>query len=195
VILISAKQGGGKTTLSEKLIERLSARPQTIAVVMKFADPIYRMHDYCLQILKSLNVETPRKHGPLLQLLGTEFGRKTISENVWVHAAQGAVKQFTESSLASNYNPNRIAIFDDCRFKNELEGFPDALKVRLECPRDIRKARCVGWRDNEHHASEIDLDDWVYSGKFDMIMETSITTPDECAERVVSALESGSWRK
>lgn len=86
--------------------------------------------------------------------------------------------------------PNNIVIVGDCRFKNEFELMPEALRIRLECNREVRKERCEMWRDNETHPSEIDLDDYVHINKFDMIFNTATQATHDIAEMVLARLES-----
>lgn len=193
VVLISGKQGSGKTTLSKRLIQKLHSRPSSRAIVLKFADPLYRMHDFCTGILKNAGiVRDIVKDGPLLQMLGTEWGRKTVDENIWVKIAVAEVER-QNKSLANTFQ-NLTIIIDDCRFKNELMGIPDALRVRLECHRDTRKVRCEAWRDNEMHPSEIDLDDWaLMPGKFDLIFNTATQDSDHCATMIAAQLDKGIW--
>jgi hypothetical protein len=193
VILISGKMGSGKTTLSSALVEKLEFKVSDRAVVLKFADPLYQMHNFCLGLLKQCGiVRDIVKDGKLLQLLGTEWGRDSVDQNIWVKMAVAKVEEI-KSKLDSTFE-NIYIIIDDCRFKNELMGIPEALRVRLYCDREVRKLRCEAWRDNETHPSEIDLDDWaIYPGKFDLILNTNVYKPEECAEVIKSFLDQGDW--
>ena len=82
---------------------------------------------------------------------------------------------------------NEFAAFD--KFK-DLPNFP-ILRVRLECDRDIRKARRGDkWRDNETHASEVDLDGYVTEGKFDLIVDTGVTPINEVVDQILVAMQT-----
>lgn len=159
IILLSGKQGSGKSTLAEGLLNRLPG----ITKVMKFADPLYAMHDACLPILKEYGIRDKAmiKDGDLLQILGTEYGRRKIREDLWVEI----LRQRVNTSLADNI------IIDDARFINEVNMFPDALKVRLECPVDARKPRVSYWREDQSHPSETGLDS--YKG-WDVVVFTDV---------------------
>lgn len=179
VILISGKQGSGKTTLTKALTKRFNNKTH----IVKFADVLYEIHDFALSKLQEYGIQRDiKKDGPLLQLLGTEWGRQTIDDNIWVKVAQSKVKNI------KNLNSDLVVIIDDCRFKNELLGFTDALLVRLECPKEIRKPRCEMWRDRDNHQSEIDLDDWL--DKFDLVFDTSKVSVNEIVERICLELVS-----
>lgn len=176
VVLISGKQGSGKTSLSASL-KRLLEDAGLFVHSRKFADPLYDMHEQCLDVLRAYGIDRGKKDGKLLQLLGTEYGR-SIDENIWVKCAQHAIDDIQVAGC-------EVVIIDDCRFKNELSAFPDALKIRLECTKDQRKLRCDSWRENEMHPSEIDLDEWVLEpGRFDMIINTGTRALETYADHI-----------
>lgn len=178
-ILISGKQGSGKTTLAESLCNSINVvmnERNIRAQHHSFAQPLYKMHHLVLEQMSLLGFETPTKDGKLLQLLGTEWGRATYGEDVWVKAAKNKIAKTME--YASKLD-GFIAVISDCRFKSELFGFPDALTVRLECPAEIRRERIEktpgqSWREDESHPSETELDD----AEFDLTYQTdTVATP------------------
>ena len=179
LILVSGKQGSGKTTLITEL------RKQRKVATVKFADPLYEMHEFILNKMQTWTGE-PRivKDGALLQLLGTEWGRKHRGDNVWVDICKKKIDLLRQASLAE------IIAIDDCRFENEFDAFPDALTVRLECPEEVRKQRMEhGWRDNTSHASETGLDKYAKDGKFDLVIPTDRISARESAKLILEALE------
>lgn len=190
VVVISGKMGSGKTTLATALARCAHRHPHVRAVVMNFADTIYEIHDFARGRMKDLGLPTPEglevKDGSLLQFLGTEWGRKTYGQGVWAEALVGRIGKFL--ALSGEAFASYLFIIPDCRFKNELAAFPDALKVRLECPREVRKARCSQWRENDLHQSEVDLDEWVgitgLPEKFDMYFDTNTMPPEGIAELI-----------
>jgi hypothetical protein len=143
------------------------------------------MHDAIRNILSKYKVENydyTKKDGALLQILGTEWARKTIDQDIWIKAMLTQVKGIPESI---------IKVVEDVRFKNEFHMFDkeqSVVKIRLVCPKEIRMQRAESWRENDSHESEIEIDEYVESGMFDMYLQTNILSVDECFEKVKSLL-------
>lgn len=178
VVLLSGKQGSGKSTVGRMLLER--AWPVDVAL-FKFADVLYSMHNRLLMELRGYNVPVPTKDGVLLQLLGTEWGRTVYGENVWVDICKRRVSQWLASGV------QRLAVIDDCRFPNELQAFPDALSVRLEAGADARRARCDAWREG-NHVSENALDAYAQGG-FDRVYNSEVLTAADIVKDIIRLLE------
>jgi len=180
VILISGKQGSGKTTLAQGLLEHFTS---IHSEVIKFADPLYELHDLINNKFREWGVERPRKDGALLQWLGTDFGRKQIDEHLWVKIALKKVNQ----AVAIRKN----VILDDCRFENEFDPFSrsGALTVRLDCPKEIRKSRCDHWREDDNHPSEVGLDEYAGLGKFFLYFNTEKQTSQQVIAAVIKHAE------
>lgn len=157
VILISGKQGAGKTTLANYLVSILPK-----ATRISFADPMRALVKGMLATAKDIDLELPEQAETrvLMQVIGTEWGRESIDDLIWV---KYALKK-TQSSEFSTF------IFDDNRFKNEFDAFPNAIRLRLECSSDLREKRAKYW-GNPDHRSEVELDD--YHKKFDAVFDTS----------------------
>lgn len=156
IILLSGKQGSGKTTLAKALLKKINSNPETYAHHHTFADAIYQMHDFCWGLLKDHGFSMPFiKDGYLLQMLGTEWGRTKIDKDIWIKILKSKI---TKAAAMSPKGFKHYHIVSDCRFKNEIEAFPNAITVRLDCDEDIRRERVAMWRANTDHISEIDLD-------------------------------------
>lgn len=180
VYVISGKQGSGKTTLAEMLLKHLGPE----ARVYKFADILYELHNMIRNYMRALGIERPEKDGPLLQLLGTEWGRNTIDENIWPKILYSRVEK----------DAAKIILIDDCRFPNEFDMTRETygkncLMVRLECPEEIRKARCPAWRPNTEHPSETGLDEYARLGKFDIYYETDKMSAEQCMSDLAKQIQ------
>jgi tRNA uridine 5-carbamoylmethylation protein Kti12 len=171
--LISGKQGSGKTTLAKSLQRDLTEAGWTV-VRNRFAQPLYDMHDEVRNVLKAYayeNYDFTKKDGPLLQLLGTEWGRQTVDKDIWVNLLAGHYKKSWEISTQFGQKKDKfLYVVEDCRFQNELDYFPGAFSIRLEASEEARKERCEMWRDRSDHPSEIGLDHYVGTGKFSMVV-------------------------
>lgn len=193
IVMLSGKQGSGKTTISEALKVRAKQLGYDYVGSMKFADTLYELHEYLLNKMEGLTGQ-PRvkKDGPLLQMLGTEWGRKTFGDNVWVNILKNKVLKFDGGQS------KRLIIVDDCRFENEFDAFPEALRVRLDCPEHERKIRCSAWRDNVNHPSETGLDEYANKKIFDLYLYTGEmhdqnNNVEHAVSMIFSKLQRGSW--
>lgn len=197
IVLLSGKQGSGKTTLQKELIRQCHNRPGWRAVTLNFADPIRKMHDYCRGVLQDAHVQLPpttlQKDGNLMQLLGTEWGRNTIDQEVWVRVFMGEITNIAHRLGAANAPEHLVIINGDCRFENEFNCLGSALRVRLECPRESRKQRAEMWRANDTHPSETGLDDYALARKFDLALDTNAQALDECATLIMAQLVKDNW--
>ena len=188
IVLISGKMGSGKTTLATALQEKWVETYHAQATCVNFADALYQMHNFCRDFLLRAKIEIEQpKDRKLLQWLGTEWGR-AIDPDIWVKILKAHIENdFDFSVEVDGANPfTCLYIVADCRFENEITAFPSALKVRLECSRDVRKARCSKWTETDGHPSEIGLDtfkDW------DLILDTGTTSVEECAQIVLEKLK------
>lgn len=180
VIVISGKQGSGKSTLSNNLKALLAPRH---VYQYRFAQPLYDIQEAVFGVCEKYGLPVPenRKDGRLLQLLGTEWGRQVHGTNVWVECLIRRIAMTEAQDRCENVTPG-IFIIDDCRFENELHAFRSAFKVRLECDRDTRQGRAQSWRPTEDHPSETGLDG--HDGDFDLIIDTHRLGTAQVAELV-----------
>lgn len=183
IVLISGKQGSGKTTLARLLQEELAH-----VCLMKFADPLYAMHDAVYSTLSTYGVKKPqRPDGTLLQLLGTDWGRVCLGPDIWSSIAAARVSEALCGGSA-------IVVIDDLRFPNELTAFDrsQTLLVRLECPEATRAMRAEKWRNLTSHPSEIGLDE--FQG-WDLVFSTSgNVTPEDICRKIKKVLKMSSLK-
>lgn len=183
IILTSGKQGSGKTTLSDRLASHYSEQEFH---KLRFAQPLYEMHDACRDVLKRYDLDGydfSKKDGNLLQLLGTEWGRERINQQIWVILLHNKLRTLPEDSIVT---------VEDCRFENEFDSFsaiPGVIRVRLEAARQSRMRRVSMWRDNENHPSETGLDHYAAMGKFDLTLDADALGQEEVFRVVVERIE------
>ena len=195
MVLLSGPRGSGKTTAQTLLIDtwgKLSSHHKALAI--NFADPLYEMAEAVRDIAAKYKVPKKMpKDGPLLQLLGTDWGRNTVDQDIWVRCLKGKIEFMAVKEGIYAYD-NSLFVVGDCRFRNEFDAFPGALRVRLNCGEHVRKDRCSMWRENTAHASETDLDEYDRAGKFDLYFDTSAVGPGEIIVKVIETLKSNSWQ-
>lgn len=190
IVLLSGKQGSGKSTIQSQLMAGARDVGFTGAHGINFADALYALHDAVLDTLdrKFGVARLTAKDGVLLQLLGTEWGRKVYGTEIWVDIVKNRI------DMIDKIEGHHLIIIADCRFENEFNAFPGAVRVRLVATEDERKHRTTSWRPNTSHASEVSLDDYSDKGKFDFYFTTEpglldYTSVDLIASRIFKKLE------
>lgn len=171
IIALHGQQGSGKSTIAAGL-----GHP-----VLKFAEPLYYMHGLIKQALRYYGEPQGEEiHGRLLQLLGTEFGRECLDENVWVRIWGRQARLMPEGS---------ILVVDDLRFPNEFLKLRSmgAYIVRLECDEAVRRKRAEKWRPTGH-ASETAL--LGFHDQFDLTLNTGELSVHDCIERIQHGLKA-----
>lgn len=204
ILIISGKQGSGKTTLTENIVRRLFMGSRIRTREVMFAETIKRVHDYGRGLItdafegqdmpdyiREYFARTAVKDGDWLQDLGTKWGRQGIGQQVWVDVARAKMLKFAKNEGA--LYEHVLFIPSDCRFENEFDAFPEALSVRLNCREEVRKARSSYWRENTSHPSEVGLDDYDRKGKFDMYFNTELESVAQITELVIAQILKGNW--
>lgn len=108
---LNGKMGVGKSEALKTLNEISEAK----VVNVKFAQPIYDIQEYIYNRIQAAysRPETFIKDRKLLQWIGTEWGRNSISSNLWVDLWAAEVKR--------NLDLGYLVVCDDVRFDNEAE--------------------------------------------------------------------------
>lgn len=116
LIGFSGGMGSGKSTAIYHL---QGLYPNTAVVLVKFAGPLYEMQEAIYKIVLPVHVrpESFTKDRKLLQWLGTDWGRDTIGENVWVDLWKAKVQEYND--FYRTRHKSYIIVCDDVRFDNE----------------------------------------------------------------------------
>lgn len=141
IIGLAGKAGCGKSTVANSFVKEHGF------TVHKFAGPLKKML-HCLGLderhtdgfLKTQSFGFLGGHTPryAMQTLGTEWGRNTISETLWLDAWQRTM-------------PEGDIIVDDVRFDNEFDLIKSLGGLVIEIQR-------IGTDKNDQHNSEKGLD-------------------------------------
>lgn len=216
IILISGKQRAGKDTLADGILANQRRIPSFEIHRMSFAEPIKQIHDSVRRTMSQytggLDLTKTKPDRRLMQLIGTEWGREVFGPEVWINALkermmvhhrryvsmQGMRDRILQNNALAGAKdaklPVPLFVISDCRFPDEFEAFPEALRVRIECQRDIRKLRDTEnkWGD-ETHRSETALDDYSINKRFDLYLDSGSMTAQGMVELTLAQLLKGSW--
>jgi hypothetical protein len=129
LIGFNGTMGVGKSTA----VNLLSATAGSPVVLVKFAQPLYDMQEVVYDRIRSVyrRPSTFVKDRKLLQWLGTDWGRDTISKTLWVDLWKARVKAVQQEFSKA------IVVCDDVRFDNEGEALTElgGLVVRITSDR------------------------------------------------------------
>ncbi len=185
IVLLSGKQGAGKSTLKTALLENPMLEEMfEFRHEIRFADPIYQVHNFARDYIRECGVDAPDKDGEMLQILGAYF-RKKYGPDFFVNIVKGRIK----AALQTHDTGNNLFIIEDCRYPNELYGISNlACSFRLVAPEGVRKPRTESWRDNTNHESEIALDSTPLS-HFTAVFDTEVTCRENVLEAAVATIQ------
>ncbi len=182
IILVSGKKGSGKSTLTSALRDFWGNRG-TACWKYSLAEPLSEMAKAVYLVGGHYGITPPEggKDSDLMQALGDTWGNQK-DPLIWVNAAKHRMSMITDrwEELGFFY----IALLERVCHPVQFDAWPDALTIRLECDRDIRKARAVHWPADEHHASETALDAYAAEGRFDLVLDSGKHTVDELVQVV-----------
>lgn len=145
IIGFSGGMGSGKSTAIETLEGFLKKTPR----IIKFAGPLYDMQEYIYRRIAMVH-ERPAefvKDRKLLQWLGTEWGRGSISQSIWVDLWK------TDAFNYSRFG-HRTVVSDDVRFDNEAEAIRSLGGYVIKIIRPDNTQHAVGGIGIVNHASE-----------------------------------------
>lgn len=149
LIGFSGGYGVGKSTAIQLLKEAVSYG--TPFRLVKFAQPLYDIQEMVYNRISSV-YERPadfKKDRTLLQWLGTDWGRGTISESLWIDIWRAEAKQ--------RLGLNAMVVCDDCRFDNEAEAIHELGGIVIRITRDDGAKHAEGGTGIQNHASEAGL--------------------------------------
>jgi hypothetical protein len=111
LIGFNGKMGVGKSE-AIKTLNEVSNRPVEL---IKFAGVLYEIQELIYAKISPVYTRPPNfvKDRKLLQWLGTDWGRETISENIWV--------DLWKAKVVEALGRGSTVVCDDVRFDNEAE--------------------------------------------------------------------------
>ena len=147
LIGFSGGMGVGKSTAIEII---KSCFPDREVVLVKFAQPLYDMQEAIYDRISPV-FKRPgefKKDRKLLQWLGTDWGRDSISKTLWVDLWKDEVGFQTDCKVAP------IIVCDDCRFDNEAEAIHSLGGYVIKLTRPDNTKHAEGGVGIQNHASE-----------------------------------------
>lgn len=200
VISFSGRSGAGKSTIAGGLAKRLESEGYVVAVrsmATGLKRVAYKMMEFLgSEIHLAMDSELPRHKDPfdidvaaqdpsdkvftreLLQFYGTDFGRNSINPSIWI----GLENAYLEDLLIHNADhlpdKERILIYDDIRFENELQWIKDwpnhqvFFIEREGVPVDPPNAHSTERLKQDHFDKDENLYNLGIEDKLDMFIET-----------------------
>lgn len=136
LIGFTGQMGVGKSTAIQLLRSLMHNRNLDIHLV-KFAQPLYDIQELVYKRIDSVydRPENFVKDRKLLQWLGTDWGRDTISQSLWIDIWEAEVKRVW------GCNPMMLVVCDDVRFDNEASIFKSlgGKIIKLESNRNVER--------------------------------------------------------
>lgn len=148
IIAFTGKQFSGKTTATN-IVKNIVEGSGRATRVIKFADPLYDMQNYCYDRLMLTRPKT--KDRPLLQFLGADHFRK-INKDIFLECFEREVK------TSRLFSTDTIILNDDVRYDNEAELITKlgGVIIKVEASEEDRASR--GEIIGGNHSSEAGID-------------------------------------
>lgn len=142
----SGQMGVGKSAAIQALRDYL---PPNRVQLVKFAQPLYDMQE---MIYRRVSAVHKRKEGfvkdrKLLQWLGTDWGRETVSPTIWVDLWTSEARDGLKDRL--------VVVCDDVRFDNEADAVHSLGGVVIKLTSNNIADRSVVTNGIENHKSEV----------------------------------------
>jgi len=123
VIGIMGPLGAGKSTAAKTLIEEFGYRRFSMADPLKaglraMGIPVEWETDRALREVPQ-DLLCGKTWRWAAQSIGTEWGRETIGEDLWVNLTEKKIREYAAVAEAAGVEP--CIVFDDIRFPNEVE--------------------------------------------------------------------------
>lgn len=162
LIGLNGSMGCGKSEAFKAIKEHAHGRT---VVLVKFAQPLYDIQEMIYNRIKSVHVRPDNfiKDRKLLQWIGTDWGRDTISKTIWV--------DIWKSEVQSHIDAGRLVVCDDVRFDNEGELLKELGGIVIRITSDRTAERIDTAAGIKNHASEAG----IAHNLIDMIVENNGT--------------------
>lgn len=136
IIGFTGQMGAGKTEATNCLstcIENLGYN----AKVIKFAQPIYDIAEFCYD---RIHKDYKGKDRKLMQFIGTDWGRE-VDQNLWVNIWELDVKH--SKFFNSDYESPLFVLTDDVRFDNEAQKIIEmgGVVIKIDSTAESREKR------------------------------------------------------
>lgn len=154
IIGLSGGMGVGKSTAVKLIKEAYFTKPVQL---FKFAQPLYDIQEYVYNRIDEIYTRPKEfiKDRKLLQWIGTDWGRSTISDSIWIDLWKNDVSSFL------NNTQEGVVICDDVRFDNEAEAVKTMGGLIIRVTSQRAKERAVGGEGIKGHPSEAGLSDYL----------------------------------
>lgn len=147
IITLSGPMGSGKSTAIAEITKQFPN-----SRLIKFAGTLYDIQEMIYDRISSVYTrpEDFVKDRKLLQWLGTDWGRDTISQTLWVDIWRAEAESCEEAGV--------VVLCDDCRFDNEASIIKDMGGYIIKLNSDRNLDRAQGGEGIKAHASESGID-------------------------------------
>jgi len=176
-VLICGKQGSGKSAVTEKLRDYFTYRG-TACYSYDYLTPVYDVIE-AVKIALSQHYISPKDIADSVLLERVFDWFPACWKDIVIAKTNDTTARWDE--LGMHY----VAIIDGAPSLDVIDLFErkGAFKVYLDCPIDIRNERSNNIRE-ESHPLEAGFNDCAVSNIFDLVVDTSKSSPEEVANLI-----------